>query len=59
MSRCAFLAALCAVVSVGGCYKSQSGSPIGAPVRTARTIFTDSVLHLELCQLGRPGHTVL
>jgi hypothetical protein len=57
MSRCGFLAVLCALVSVGGCYKSQSSPEIAAPVKTARTVFTDSVLHLELCQPGRPGES--
>jgi hypothetical protein len=57
MSRCAFLAAVCAVVPAAGCYKSQSGPQLAATVSAARTVFTDSVLHLELCQPGRPGES--
>jgi hypothetical protein len=55
MSRCALLAVLCTVVSAAGCYKSQSGPQVVSPVRTAHTVFTDSVLHLQLCQPGQPG----
>jgi hypothetical protein len=57
MSRCALFAVLFAVVPVAGCYRSQGGAQLAAPVRTARTVFTDSVLHLELCQPGRPGES--
>jgi hypothetical protein len=55
MSRCAILAAACAVVPAAACYKTQHVPPMAASVNADRTVFTDSVLHRELCQPGRPG----
>jgi hypothetical protein len=55
MSRCAVLAMLCAVAPAAGCHNPQPDPPMATPVKADRTVFTDSVLHVELCQAGQPS----
>jgi hypothetical protein len=53
--RQAFLIVVVLGTSLAGCGKSQSPTPAKATNSAARSVFTDSALHVQQCEPTKPG----